>query len=133
MARRRRFQSGCLFKRGKRRKVWVARWREDVMLDDGRIGQVRRSVVLGTVADLPKKSDAQMRLDEQLRPLNQGPGRPEATMRFGAFVETQWTTLVLPTFKRMTQHGYPNVPAKVVIESFCRTTLLSRCRVGVSQ
>ena len=32
---RRRFQSGCLFKRGKRRKVWVARWREDVLLDGG--------------------------------------------------------------------------------------------------
>jgi hypothetical protein len=89
VARRRRFQSGCLFKRGKRRKVWVARWREDVMLDNGEIGQVRRSVMLGTVADLAKKADAQMRLDAHLRPLNQRNGRPEATMRFGVFVETQ--------------------------------------------
>ena len=30
-----RYQDGCLFIRGKRRKVWVARWREDVILADG--------------------------------------------------------------------------------------------------
>lgn len=28
------YQNGCLFVRGKRRKVWVARWREDVILAD---------------------------------------------------------------------------------------------------
>lgn len=106
---RRRFQSGCLFKRGKRRKLWVARWRENVLLDDGKVKPLRRSVVLGTVADLPKKGDAQMRLDEYLRPINQGTGRPEAFIAFGTFVDTQWKTLVLPTFKRSTQHGYKNV------------------------
>jgi hypothetical protein len=122
-----------LFKRGKRRKVWVARWREDVMLDDGRIGQVRRSVVLGTVADLPKKSDAQMRLDEQLRPLNQGAGRPEATMRFGTFVETQWTTLVLPTFKRTTQHGYRNVLNTHVLPAWREWRLRDLDRLAIQQ
>lgn len=106
---RRRFQSGCLFKRGKRRKVWVARWRENVLLEDGQVRPLRRSVVLGAVADLPKKGDAQLRLDEYLRPVNQGTGRPEAFIAFGTFVETQWKTLVLPTFKRSTQHGYKNV------------------------
>lgn len=106
---RRRFQSGCLFKRGKRRKVWVARWRENVLAVDGNVTPLRRSVVLGTVADLPKKGDAQLRLDEYLRPINQGTGRPEAFIAFGTFVDTQWKTLVLPTFKRSTQHGYRNV------------------------
>lgn len=55
---RRRFQSGCLFKRGKRRKVWVARWREDVLREDGSVGRMLRSVVLGAVADLPTRADA---------------------------------------------------------------------------
>ena len=32
---RRRFQRGSLFKRGKREKVWVARWWEDVINADG--------------------------------------------------------------------------------------------------
>lgn len=40
---RRRYQAGCLFKRGKRRKVWVARWREDVLLE------VRESKLLRNV------------------------------------------------------------------------------------
>ena len=61
---RRRFQTGWLFKRGERRKVWVARWRETAVFEDGKVKQVRRSVVLGTVADLPKKADAQVRLEE---------------------------------------------------------------------
>ena len=106
---RRRFQNGCLFKRGKRRKVWVARWRENTLRKDGSVGQLRRSVVLGSVAELPKKGDAQVRLDEYLRPINQGTGRPEAFIAFGTFVDTQWNTLVLPTFKRSTQHGYKTV------------------------
>ena len=71
--------------------------------------QLRRWVVLGTVAELPKKGDAQTRLDEHLRPINQGTGRPESFIAFGTFVESQWKTLVLPTFKRSTQHGYKTV------------------------
>jgi integrase len=98
-----------LFKRGKRRKVWVARWRETAVFEDGSVKQLRRSVVLGTVAELPKKGDAQVRLDEHLRPINQGTGRPEAYIAFGTFVDTQWKVLVLPTFKRSTQHGYKTV------------------------
>ena len=112
---RRRFQSGCLFKRGKRRKVWVARWREDVLREDGSVGRMLRSVVLGAVADLPTRAGAQTRLEEQLRPLNQGSARPEATMAFGTFAETQWQTLVLPTLKLSTQHGYRNVLRKHVL------------------
>jgi integrase len=104
-----------LFKRGKRRKVWVARWREDVLREDGSVGRMLRSVVLGAVADLPTRADAQTRLEEQLRPLNQGSARPEATMAFGTFAETQWQTLVLPTLKLSTQHGYRNVLRKHVL------------------
>jgi hypothetical protein len=104
-----------LFKRGKRRKVWVARWREDMLREDGSVGRMLRSVVLGSVADLPTRADAQTRLEEQLRPLNQGTARPEATMAFGTFAETQWQTLVLPTLKLSTQHGYRNVLRKHVL------------------
>ena len=105
---RRRYQTGCLFKRGKRRKVWVARWREDVLCEDGKVGRILRSVVLGSVADLPTRGDAQVRLDEELRAVNQGTVRPESSMLFGTFAEEQWKTLVLPTLKLSTQHGYKN-------------------------
>ena len=36
------------------------------------------------------RADAQTRLEEQLRPVNQGTARPEAAMAFGTFTETQW-------------------------------------------
>ncbi len=109
---RRRYQTGCVFKRGKRRKVWVARWREDVLCEDGKVGRTLRSVVLGSVADLPTRRDAQVRLDEELRAVNQGTVRPESSMLFGTFAEEQWKTLVLPTLKLSTQHGYKTVLAK---------------------
>ena len=109
---RRRYQTGCVFKRGKRRKVWVARWREDVLCEDGKIGRILRSVVLGSVADLPTRRDAQVRLDEELRGVNQGTVRPESSMLLGTFAEEQWKTLVLPTLKLSTQHGYKTVLAK---------------------
>jgi integrase len=109
---RRRFQTGCLYRRGKRRKVWVARWREDVLLDEGKVGRLHRTVVLGSVADLPTRKEARVRLDEYLRPVNQGTSRPEASMAFGTFADSQWRTLVLPTLKLSTQHGYRNVLRK---------------------
>ncbi|HLQ44700.1 MAG TPA: tyrosine-type recombinase/integrase, partial [Planctomycetaceae bacterium] len=94
------------------RKVWVARWREDVLCEDGKVGRTLRSVVLGSVADLPTRRDAQVRLDEELRAVNQGTVRPESSMLFGTFAEEQWKTLVLPTLKLSTQHGYKTVLAK---------------------
>jgi len=93
----------------------VARWREDVLLEGGQLGRLHRSVVLGTVAELPTKRHALTKLEEQLRPVNQGATRPEASMRFGVFVETQWSALVLPTLKLSTQHGYKNVLNKHVL------------------
>ena len=93
---RRRFQSGWLFKSGKRRKVWIGRWREDALLPDGTIGEIRRSAVLGLVAEIPTRREAQLLLDAKLLPVNQGTPRPEAFVAFGAFVEQQWKTLVFP-------------------------------------
>jgi integrase len=106
---RRRFQKGQLFKSGKRRKVWVGRWREDVMREDGTTGELRRWQVLGTLADLPTRREAQTLLDERLRTINAGASRPEALINFGTFVDQQWKPLVLPTFKASTQHGYKTV------------------------
>src|SRR5579862_7886266 len=71
LGRRRRHQVGSLIKRGKRRKVWIARWREDMLMPDGTLSPVRRAEVLGPVAEL-SKSDAQNLLDARVRPINQG-------------------------------------------------------------
>jgi integrase len=101
-----RYQVGHVFKRGRHRKVWVARYREDVAREGGVFARVQRSVVLGPVAELPTKREALRRLEERLRPLNQGLVLPQGTLLFGSFVETQWSVLVLPTLKRSTQRSY---------------------------
>jgi integrase len=130
---RRRFQTGHLYKKGKRRKVWIARWRVDVLLADGTIGRVRRAMLLGSVAELPTRREAQVKLNEQLRPVNQGTGRPESIIAFGAFVEQQWQVLVLPTFKRTTQHGYRTVLKVHVLPRWSDARLRDIDRLAVQQ
>lgn len=103
---RRRYQQGCLFIRGKKRKVWVLRYREDVMLPDGQIARVNRSLVLGLLADIPNRRIAQRIVESQLRPINQAVYRPKTTMTFRQFVETQWQPNLFPTFKHSTSRGY---------------------------
>lgn len=106
---RRRFQTGTLSKIGKRRKVWVIRWTEDALRDDGTVGRVRRAETIGTLAELPNRRDALAKMEERLREVNQGAQRPESSMSFGTFVETQWKVLALPNFKASTRHGYTTV------------------------
>ena len=130
---RRRFQTGWLFKRGKRRKMWVGRWREDVMLANGEIGELHRSMVLGSVADLPTRREAQAKFEEHLRPINQGTGRPEAVMPFGDFVETQWKVLALPNFKASTQHGYKAVLGVHVLPVWRDVRLRDIDRLAIQQ
>ena len=100
------YQGGCLFRRGKRRKVWVARWRENVIEADGGRGRVQRSTVLGLVSEIPTRREAQALLEQRLRPLNLGLQRPQSTMRLADYVQGEWTSLVLPTLKYSTRVGY---------------------------
>src|SRR6202166_5413341 len=50
-----RYQDGSLTVRGKRKKVWVARWREDVIREDGTMARTHRRVVLGAVNELSRR------------------------------------------------------------------------------
>ena len=63
------YQNGCLFIRGKRRKVWVARWRENVMLADGAASRVMRSVVLGPVSQIAGRREARKLLYAYINPV----------------------------------------------------------------
>jgi integrase len=103
---RRRFQRGSLFKRGKREKVWVARWWEDVINADGTMGRMRRSIVIGTVAEFTTRRLALRALSERLRSLNSGSQRPQAMRTLKEFVQMDWEPVVLPTLKYATQTHY---------------------------
>ena len=80
------YQSGCLFIRGKKRKMWVARWREDAIQPDGAVLRVLRSETLGPVSEIAGRREARILLQNRLASINSGQRRPETTMKFGTFV-----------------------------------------------
>lgn len=84
-----RHQDGCLWIRGKRRKVWVLRWREDLLLPDGSVKRVLRAETLGPVSKITRQQARQV-LQERLGPLNLGLLRPQATMTLEDFVRVEW-------------------------------------------
>ena len=99
---RRSFQEGSVFKRGKREKLWIGRWRESVVERDGGIKHVLRSEVLGPVSEL-SKGDAKEMLRERLRRSGYGRQCRPADTTFKVFVETWWKPAVLPTYKISTR------------------------------
>ena len=103
---RRGFQQGSLFRRGTRKKVWVARWWEDVIHTDGTLGRLRRSEVIGTCADFPTRRRAMQVLSQRLGSINSGKTRPQSIRTFGDFAKDDWMPVVLPTLKYATQKHY---------------------------
>ncbi len=118
-----RYQSGCLFVRGKRRKVWVARWREEVILADGSISRVLRSEVLGPKSLIPSQAEARKLLDARIRPINHGLHRPQAALPFSTFVVQHFEPGVLPTLKFSTQRSYTWLMRKYLLPHFGKMTL----------
>ena len=125
------YQNGCLFVRGKRRKMWVARWREDVILADGSASRVMRSVVLGPVSEIAGRREARRLLDAYLSPINQGQYRPEATMLFSKFVAECFEPGVLPTLKFATQEIYSFLLRKHLTPRFGDQRLCDISRVEI--
>ncbi len=103
---RRSFQQGSLFQRGTRRKLWVARWWEDVMQADGALGRLRRSEIVGTVAELPTRRKAMQVLSQKLMAINSGEARPHSIRTFEDFAKNDWMPVILPTLKYATQKHY---------------------------
>lgn len=108
MARKKHFQHGSLFKRGKKNKVWVGRYREAGIGDDGETVFARRSEILGTIAELPTKRDAEVVLSNLLRRINSANYNPRSCCLFGDFVE-DWKRQELPALKYATQKHYEYV------------------------
>ncbi len=98
---RRRYQRGRVFLRGKKKPVWVGRWREDVIQADGKTLRVERSVVLGEKREIATKPLAQRRLDLVLARINAPEYRPARVASVGEFAET-WTREVLAHRKAST-------------------------------
>jgi integrase len=100
-----RWQTGWLFQRGKRNPVWVGRYREDFLKEDGSRLRRERSVILGPVRDLGKR-EAQRLLAEQLAGINQGKRKPEMIISFERFVLDRWEPNLYPILRFLTVRNY---------------------------
>ncbi len=130
---RSRYQNGNLKLRGKRNKVWVARWREDVLGSDGRLQRIRRSIVLGTLANIPTRRRARALLDAKLCDLNAGRRPPQSAMPFKTFIEEVWRPTILPTMKFSTQKLYPHLLRKHLLPVFGEQPLCDIRRVDIQR
>ena len=130
---RSRYQNGNLTLRGRRSKVWVARWREDVLGSDGRLQRIRRSIVLGALASIPTRRRAQALLDAKLCDLNAGRHQPQSAMRFDRFIEDVWRPTILPTMKFSTQKLYPHLLRRHLLPVFGDRPLCDIRRVDIQR
>jgi integrase len=101
---RKRYQRGQLIQKGKRKKVWVARWREDVIRPNGRRYRARRSEILGTSKQYPTRRLAERALEQRLSEarVNSLDYQPRPTATFREFT-TKWQTDVLSQLKPSTR------------------------------
>ena len=99
---RRRYQRGHLRLRGKREKVWVAMWREDVIAPDGTTRRIRKSEVLGTLKEYKTRRLAERALEQRLSDVNSLTYKLRPTATFSEFAK-KWQTDVLSQHKRSTQ------------------------------
>jgi integrase len=100
-----RYQDGSLFIRGKRSKVWVARWREDLIEEDGSLHRTQRTVVLGSVSDLSRR-EARSLLQKRVSEINQGRHRARPMMTFEKFAKEHWQPGTLLALKPSSQRIY---------------------------
>jgi integrase len=144
MTRNRRFQRGSIYKRGKRKKVWVSRWREDSIASDGMVERLRRSEILGSVAEIPTRRQAEQLLADRLRSINSGEFRPQSSRTLREYAEANWLPEVLPTVKFSTQkhyrymvrvHLYPafgNVQLRLITRDAVQSFLAAKLQSGLA-
>lgn len=103
-----RWQGGWLFKRGKKNPVWVFRFREDAIAENGLRIRRQRSVVLGRTRELSKRQALRLAA-ERLGAINQGRHKPELTASFERFVLDRWEVNILPMLRFSTARNYRNI------------------------
>ncbi len=100
-----RYQDGSLFVRGKRTKVWIARWREDVIREDGTLDRTQRTVVLGSLSELSRR-EARALLQERVSEINQGRHRVRPVITLEKFAREHWHAGALLALKPSSANYY---------------------------
>src|SRR5579864_2813486 len=125
-----RYQDGSLTVRGTRKKVWVARWREDVIREDGTMARTHRRVVLGAVNELSRR-EAMTMLQGRVSEVNQGRRRAIPTMTLAKFTCEHWQAGVLLALKPSSVRYYQYQLEKYILPALgsCRICDVSRARI----
>jgi len=103
---RRRFQKGSLVPATglPRNGLWIGRWREDVLQDDGTIRRPYKWEVLGSIKDYPTRRLAQRALEARLSTINDLTYRARPTATLKQFAD-RWEAAVLSQHKPSTRSG----------------------------
>jgi len=117
-----RWQRGWVFQRGKKNPVWVGRFREDYIADDGSRQRGEPAVVLGLVREIGKR-EAQRRLSERLAEINQGRYKPELMLSFERFALERFEPNIYPTLRLSTANNYRSIIRAHLIPVFGKMPL----------
>jgi hypothetical protein len=108
-----RYQSGRVYRKGKKAVKWYGQFREDRIDADGKLVRVQKNVCLGTLAEYPTKQSAKRELSRRM-----GTGSPvRADMSFADLV-SRWQAAVVPTLRSSTATHYQNMLAIHVLPVF---------------
>jgi len=116
-----RFQAGSLSLRGKRRKIWVLRFRDDV-IEDGQVRRIRRSVVLGALTDFPTRKLALREVEIRLSQINRADYRPKPVATFENFA-ARWKSKILPNWKGASAINARSHLSRYLVPFFGKTQL----------
>jgi integrase len=111
---RRRYQRGQLASVGGN---WMARWREDVISNNGKVRRVRRKETIGTLKQFPTKRLAQRELERRLDEVNAEDYRPRPEASFAEFAE-RWKASVTTQHKPSSQSSEKSDLNRVLVPHF---------------
>jgi len=100
-----RYQDGSLAVRGRKRKRYVIRWREDVAQPDGSICRIRRAETIGFVSTM-KKQEALEILQTRVSAVSQQQRRPQVSMTLSEFVRAEWKPNAALALKKSSMRIY---------------------------
>jgi integrase len=100
-----RYQEGSLVVRGKRRKMWVIRWRQNVLQTDGSVKRMQRAETLGPVRNITRQM-ARSILNQRLDAENLNQRRPQAIRPFAEFAREEWKPNAALAIEKSTMKFY---------------------------
>jgi integrase len=108
-----RYQSGRVYKKGKKAVKWYGQFREDRTDAEGKLFRVQKNICLGTLTELPTKHVARQELARRM-----GTGTPiQAAMLFRELVP-RWRAAVVPTLRNTTATHYEYVLTSYIVPAF---------------